>query len=58
MVYYNSIPLSIVFADRENNIGYALMAATPYRKSTYTFVGSKVLDGSKGQYDWVGLART
>ena len=53
MEEWRSSPLNIVAADREGNIGYALVSASPVRGDyEYPYKGCKVLDGTSSEFDW------
>jgi penicillin amidase len=41
--------------DVEDNIGYALLTASPIRKNAYPYLSCRVLDGTSSAHDWEGL---
>ena len=51
---YRGVTVNLVMADNSGNIGYQLLAPLPIRKDTTPFLGLRVLDGRKSDYDWVG----
>ena len=44
--------LNLVLADRFGDIGYMLLAPLPVRKDKTPYIGCRVLDGRKSDYDW------
>ena len=43
---------NIIMADNSGNIGYYMMAPVPVRKDKTPYIGCRVLDGTKSDYDW------
>ena len=39
--------------DREGNIGYATLGTLPIRKDQTPYIGQRILDGRKSDYDWI-----
>ena len=39
-------------ADNSGNIGYYLLQPIPIRKDKTPYIGARVLDGTKSDYDW------
>ena len=51
--YYNGLGQNILFADTSGNIGYRMLMTIPERKDKTPFIGSRVLDGTTTNFDWV-----
>ena len=51
---YRGVTVNLVMADNAGNIGYQLMAPLPIRKDKTPFIGLRVLDGRKSEFDWEG----
>ena len=51
---YRGVTVNLVMADNAGNIGYQLVAPLPIRKDKTPFIGLRVLDGRKSDFDWVG----
>lgn len=47
--------LNIVLADNSGNIGYTLTSSSPMRKHEYPHMGSRMLEGTSSQNDWIKL---
>lgn len=53
---YRGIPQNIVMADAVNgDIGYMMLVAYPNRKDKTPYIGNRVLDGTRSDFDWDGL---
>lgn len=46
--------MNLHYADRDGNIGFHGLSATPLRNNSYPHVGQRVLDGTSTQHDWLG----
>jgi len=48
--------MNLVMADNLNgDIGYMMLVAFPNRKDKTPYIGNRVLDGTKTDFDWDGL---
>jgi len=54
---WNSIAASIVMADTDGNIAYALLTTSPIRANEYPHLGMNVLDGTTTKHDWMGICK-
>lgn len=52
---YHSIPMNLVLADNEGDIGYMMLVPFPNRKDKTPYIGNRVLNGETTDYDWDGL---
>ena len=52
---FKSVPMSLVMADNDGDIGYMMLASVPNRKDKTPHIGNRVLDGTTTAYDWDGL---
>lgn len=52
---YKSLPMNLVVADNQGDIGYWMLASFPNRKDKTPFIGNRVLNGETTAYDWDGL---
>ena len=48
---FNGFPANFIMAD-VNDIAYVVTAAIPVRKDKTPYIGCRVLDGRKSDYDW------
>mmetsp|Transcript_7763 Transcript_7763/g.5559 ORF Transcript_7763/g.5559 Transcript_7763/m.5559 type:complete len:102 (-) Transcript_7763:1028-1333(-) len=51
---YNGIPLNLLIASRDGDIGYMLLSPHPIRKGNIPHKGSMVQDGTTTEFDWTG----
>lgn len=52
---HRSLPMNLVLADNSGDIAYMLLLAFPDRKDKTPYIGSRVLDGTRSDFDWNGL---
>jgi acyl-homoserine lactone acylase PvdQ len=52
---FTSLPMNLVLADNQGDIGYMMLAAVPNRKDKTPYIGNRVLNGETTAYDWDGL---
>ena len=52
---WKSLPMNLVLADEQGDIGYMMLAPYPDRKDKTPFVSNRVLNGETTKYDWQGL---
>lgn len=53
---YRGVPANLIMADNVNgDIGYIMLVAFPNRKDKTPYIGNRVLDGTRTDFDWDGL---
>lgn len=52
---YNGIPMNLVMADNDGDIGYMMLSSFPNRVDKTPYIGNRVLNGETIAYDWDGL---
>ncbi len=52
---YHSIPMNLVLADNNGDIGYMMLVPFPNRKDKTPYIGNRVLNGETTDFDWDGL---
>lgn len=51
---YRGFPVNLVMADSKD-IGYMMLVPYPNRKDQTPYIGNRVLDGTRSDFDWDGL---
>ena len=51
---YVGVGMNVHYADRDGNIGFHGLSATPKRNNSFPHVGQRVMDGTTTQHDWLG----